>query len=118
MDKCFTCQDFKINVGHDTKSCPQNICKKCGQDGHIKLECMLGFENFPLPNEIIFKIFDYLDTQTLYYCCQVSKRIRSICLSDQLKSNAMLLKAVDLMNEDPNLYSTLSNGSPGHSYFI
>ena len=106
MDKCFICQDFKINVGHDTKSCPENTCKKCGQRGHIKLECMLGFENFPLPNEIIFKIFNYLDTQTLYYCCQVSKRIRSICLSDQLKSNSMLLKVVDLMNKDPNMYIT------------
>ena len=58
MDKCFLCQDFKINVGHDTESCPQRTCKKCGQCGHSKLECMAGFEIFPLPNEIIFKIFD------------------------------------------------------------
>ena len=91
MDKCFLCQDFKINVGHDTESCPRRICEKCGQHGHIKLECMVGFENFPLPNEIIFKIFDYLDTKSLYQCCKVSKRIRGICLSKHLKSNSSLL---------------------------
>ena len=102
MDKCFLCQDFKINVGHDTESCPQRTCKKCGQCGHSKLECMVGFENFPLPNEIIFKILNYLDTKSLYQCCKVSKRFRGSCLSKQLKRNSMLLKVVDLMNEHPS----------------
>ena len=103
MDKCIICQDFKINIGHDSESCPQRICKKCGQCGHTKLECMVGFENFPLPNEIIFKIFNYLDTRTLYQCCKVSKRFRNICLSKQLNSNSILLNILYLKNESSDL---------------
>ena len=109
MDKCFLCQDFKINVGHDTESCPRRICEKCGQHGHIKLECMVGFENFPLPNEIIFKIFDYLDTKSLYQCCKVSKRIKGICLSKHLKSNSSLLLLMEIvdLNELQNFDNSL-----------
>ena len=36
---CFICQDFEKNVGHSTKSCPENICKKCGLSGHSRLQC-------------------------------------------------------------------------------
>ena len=112
MDLCEICQDFRINVGYDTDNtelcpaCPKNTSKRGGQHNDTKLECMLDFENFPLPNEIMFKIFNYLDTQSLYHCCQVSKRIRSICLSNHLKSNSTLLKVVDLMNEEPSFKQT------------
>ena len=99
MDTCITCQDFKINVGHDSESCPANICKKCGQTGHVKFKCMAGFENLPLPNEIIFKILSYLEIQDLYRCSQTSKRIRGICLSDQLKNNSRLSEVLNLMHE-------------------
>ena len=98
MDKCIICQDFKINIGHDSESCPQNPCKKCGQSGHTKLECMVGFENFPLPNEIIFKIFSYLDNQTLYQCCKVSKKFRGISLRNHDKSWQLLI-TTDLRNQ-------------------
>ena len=67
---------------------------------------MAGFENFPLPNEIIFKIFDYLDTQNLYQCCKVSKRFKEISLSKHAKrlqlSHAkewQLSVAADLRNQ-------------------
>ena len=36
------------------------VCQKCGQHGHVKLYCMFGFENMPLPNEVLFKILDFL----------------------------------------------------------
>ena len=36
---CFICQDFEKNVGHSTKSCPENICKKCGISGS-DLQCL------------------------------------------------------------------------------
>ena len=69
--KCLICQDFKVNVGHETRWCPKNPCKKCGQNGHSKMECMVGFENLPLPNEILLKILNYLDKQSLRQCFQV-----------------------------------------------
>ena len=76
--KCFTCQDFRINVGHDTKSCPKNICQKCGQNGHTKMECMADFKNFPLPNEIMFKIFRYLSQEDMDQCSKVCKRFLNV----------------------------------------
>ena len=76
---CFTCQDFKVNAGHETKWCSKHICKKCGQNGHTKIGCMVDYENLPLPNEILFKIFDYLDDEELEKCTKVSVKINEIC---------------------------------------
>ena len=37
--------------------------------------------NFPLPNEIMTKIYRYLNTNDLSKCAQVSKRMKSLCFS-------------------------------------
>ena len=58
---CYVCQDFKINIGHETKWCPKNVCKTCGQKGHSKMGCMTGMQNLPMPDEILLKILSYLD---------------------------------------------------------
>ena len=76
---CFFCQEFKVNVGHETKWCPKNICNKCGQNSHTKIGCMVDYENLPLPNEILLNIFDYLDDEDLDKCSQVSVKINEIC---------------------------------------
>ena len=34
---CFVCQE--ASTGHLTNSCPKIVCKKCGQKGHISLDC-------------------------------------------------------------------------------
>ena len=36
---CYLCQEPKSVVGHDTQSCPNVKCKKCGQKGHIFRNC-------------------------------------------------------------------------------
>ena len=79
---CFICQDFKTNVGHETKWCPKNICGKCGQNGHTKIGCMDNFENLPFPNEILLKIFGYLNEYDLEKCSKVSDKFKKI--SDEL----------------------------------
>ena len=112
MELCKICLGFKIHVGYDTNhtescpACPKNSSKKSGKQDDTKLEWMVAFKIFQLPNEIIFKIFDYLDTQSLYHCCRVSKKIRSICLSNSLKSNSTLLKVFELMNDEPSFKQT------------
>ena len=73
-NKCYLCEDFKISVGHETKWCPKNICKKCGQNGHTKMDCMVNFENCPLPNEILFMIFGYLNQKDKSQWSMVCKR--------------------------------------------
>ena len=88
---CYICQDFKWSVGHDTKWCPKNTCKRCGHKGHSQIGCMAGKENLPLPDEIILRIFGYLDLKDLDRCASVSKRVRQICLDDSLKYNEFLL---------------------------
>ena len=60
--RCYKCVDFKKNVGHETKWCQKNICKKCGQSGHTKMDCMVDIENFPLLNEILC-IFRHLNQE-------------------------------------------------------
>ena len=36
---CFICQDFKKNVGHATKLCPENKCKTCRLRGRSLIQC-------------------------------------------------------------------------------
>ena len=75
---CFICQDFEKNVGHATKWCPKNVCQKCGQNGHVKMGCMFGLEDFPLPNEILFQILGYISEKDLERSAKVSKRFKEI----------------------------------------
>lgn len=88
---CYVCQDFKINIGHETKWCPKNVCKTCGQKGHSKMGCMTGKQNLPMADEILLKILSYLDIKDLDQCAKVSKRVRQICLDDTLKYNEFLM---------------------------
>ena len=38
-NNCYLCQEPKSVVGHNTQSCPNVKCKKCGQKGHIYRNC-------------------------------------------------------------------------------
>ena len=38
-NNCYLCQEPKGVVGHNTQSCPNVKCKKCGQKGHIYRNC-------------------------------------------------------------------------------
>ena len=103
---CFICQDFEKNVGHATKWCPKNICQKCGQNGHVKLVCMFGLEDFPLPNEILLQIFGYISEKDLEQSAKVSKRFKEICdtrkLEEKKKQQSLYSTLAErLMNEGP-----------------
>ena len=39
-NNCYLCQEPKSVVGHNTQSCPNVKCKKCGQKGHIYRNCI------------------------------------------------------------------------------
>ena len=41
--------------------------------------------NFPLPNEIMIKIYSYLNILDLLKCAKVSKRMRSLCFHHSLE---------------------------------
>ena len=75
-EMCFNCQDFKLQVGHETKWCPSIICKKCCQSGHAQIGCMFEMENLPMPDEILLKILGYLNLRDLIECSKVSKRLK------------------------------------------
>ena len=102
--KCYRCQNFKLNVGHETKWCPENICKKCGQNGHTKTECMTNFENFPLPNEIVFKIFSYLNLEDQNQCSKVCKRFLEVknCFKSNMKDDKKCLYNCNMCNKSLN----------------
>ena len=42
------------------------------------------YQNFELPNEIVIKIYGYLNILDLAECAQVSKRMRSLCFHQSL----------------------------------
>ena len=95
---CFICQDFEKNVGHAAKWCPKIVCQKCGQKGHVKMGCMFGLEDFPLPNEIVLQILSYLHEKDLEQCAKVSRRFMEIC-------DKGLLEGLKKLESDPNVES-------------
>ena len=49
-ENCYLCQEPKSVVGHDTQTCPNVLCKKCGQKGHVLRNCQVSGEK-PKPKD-------------------------------------------------------------------
>ena len=75
---CFICQEHEPKDGHETKWCPKNICKKCGQNGHTKIGCMSEMEDLPFPKKILNKIVTFLTVEDLNKFSIVSKKCSEI----------------------------------------
>ena len=108
---CFTCQDFEKKVGQATKWCPKNVCQKCGQNGHVKMGCMFGLEDFPLPNEIILQTLGYLHVKDLEQCAKVSKRFKEICDIRKLDEKRTLQSLLNTIFAQPTQQSKAWHGS-------
>ncbi len=57
-----------------------------------------------LPNEIITKIFRYLDTKSKLQCAQASKKFKAIADSERSLVHAIDSESKDYMNQDFNFY--------------
>ena len=108
MEICLVCQDFEANVGHQAKWCPKIICQKCGQPGHVKLHCMIGFENMPVPNEVLYKILDFLNSKDLAKCSQVCIRFGDVVR--EVNGNRMIQKKKLLDNRMMEMKKSLTLG--------
>ena len=53
---------------------------------------MLGMEDMPLPDEVLLKIFKYLNYYDLIQCAQTSLRLQKILLGEQLIHPSHLVK--------------------------
>ena len=85
---CYICQEHESKEGHETKWCPKNICKKCGQNGHTKIVYMSEMEDLPYPNEILNKIVSFLNIKDLEKISKVSKKCSELCLLPNPKLKA------------------------------
>ena len=74
--------------------------EKCKQSAHTKMECMIGTENMPFPDEIILKILRYLRLGELIQCARVSKRLNTICKDGSLSYRSSMLAMKDLTVKD------------------
>ena len=93
---CYICQEHESNEGHETKWCPKNTCKKCGQNGHTKIVCMSEMEDLPYPNEILNKIVSFLNVKDLEKFSKVSKKCSEICLLPNPKLKAESKKSTNI----------------------
>ena len=75
---CYICQEHGAKDGHETKWCPKNICKKCGQNGHTKIGYMSEMEDLPFPKKILNKIVTFLTVEDLNKFSIVSKKCSEI----------------------------------------
>lgn len=65
---CYLCQaDAKI-IGHNTISCPNAICKKCGQSGHVSIACDKSAKKPKIDDEIVEILCDSKCLQKLKTC--------------------------------------------------
>ena len=77
-------------------------CKKSvNKSAHAKNKCsMAGMENLQLPDEIVLKIFGYLNLGQLIQCARVSKRFNSICKDNSLTYSSSMSVMKDLTAKD------------------
>ena len=54
-ENCYLCQEPKSVVGHDTQTCPNVLCKKCGQKGHVVRNCQVSGEKPKDPESVARK---------------------------------------------------------------
>ena len=79
--------------------------KKCLQSAYTKMECMIGMESLPFPDEIVLKILGYLSLGQLIQCARVSKRWNNICQDRSLgyRSSMLILKKLNNICKDCTL---------------
>ena len=85
---CYLCQEPKSVVGHNTQSCPNVKCKKCGQKGHI-------FKNCPNLNLDIEQKLDHPRLKeihnekslVLHNDTKILNSVENIDLSNDIKAN-------------------------------
>ena len=76
-------------------------CKKSvNKSAHARNKRMAGMENLPLPDEIVLKIFSYLNLGQLIQCARVSKRFNNIVKDKSLNYTSMMLAMKDLTAKD------------------
>ena len=77
-------------------------CKKSvNKSAHARNKrSMAGMENLPLPDEIVLKIFGYLNLGQLIQCARVSKRFNNIVKDKSLNYSSMMLAMKDLTAKD------------------
>ena len=62
------------------------------------MECVIGMESLPFPDEIMLKIFGYLSLGQLIQCARVSKRWNNICEDRSLSYRLSMLVMKKLNN--------------------
>ena len=85
--------DFKFKTKTD---------KKCLQSAYTEMECMVGMESLPFPDEIVLKILGYLSFGQLIQCARVSKRWKNICEDRSLsyRSSMLVMKKLNCSKQN------------------
>ena len=53
---CFLCQEYEIDIGHETILCPKQFCKICQQKGHFAMNCKTFCKDFVMKDEQLVKL--------------------------------------------------------------
>jgi ribosomal protein S26 len=61
---CFLCQEYEIDIGHQTILCPKQFCKICQQKGHFAMNCKTFCKDFVTNNEQMVKLENEDETKT------------------------------------------------------
>jgi DNA repair exonuclease SbcCD ATPase subunit len=64
---CFLCQEYEVDIGHQTILCPKQFCKKCHQAGHFAMNCNIFCKAFVTKDEQLVKVENNDVTKTESY---------------------------------------------------
>ena len=69
------------------------------------MECVIGMESLPFPDEIILKILGYLSLGQLIQCARASKKLNNICEDRSLnyRSSMLVMKKLNNICKDRTL---------------
>ena len=74
---CFLCQEYEVDIGHQTILCPKQFCKKCHQAGHFAMNCKIFCKDFVTKDEQLVKVENNDVTKTESYKDALSFKIET-----------------------------------------
>jgi hypothetical protein len=85
--------------------------KNCIQSVHTKMECMIGMDSLPFPDEIVLKILGYLSLGELIQCARVSKMLNVICEDKSLSyiSNMLVMQGLTVKGRKSIIDALIAN---------
>ena len=103
---CFICQEYQSEIGHQTSSCPEVTCKKCGLKGHFGINCEIVDLSITDGEASVFKPDNFIKVKNMKSL--LKKELDNQAINDgfsQTEENMLMISGIPQNNEQKQFTS-------------